>query len=432
LNLTTARVLNLAARGAQRIPASVALLAIVVVTFFFQGGSPAKAMNTGGRPASELRVVFWRYHLRGQEDYYRDLAQAFENANPGHRVVVELEDWNTAHDKIREWIANGDGPDLTIIPDVWLAEFAPGLNPYAESLPEGLLEDFNPTMLDRSRLNGQVLGLVWAASTKVLFYRTDLFAQAGLQPPSNWQELLTSAERLNRPPEIHGIAIPGAPKLDTADNFYFFLWSNGGELLASNGQPLLDSRESVESLTFLRDLVRRYRVTEPDVESCDRPCAEDLFASGKAAMVETGPWMIQTIAAQAHPVPFSVVPLPTKKKRATQLVTDHLVLLKGSRAKPEAVRFIKFAYQPSWRLRWARLGMVPELQSVENDSFFTRDPLWRVFVAELSHARWVPIVKWQPIDAAISYTLGEVFSGRAEPSEELNSLSRQIRHLLDK
>jgi ABC-type glycerol-3-phosphate transport system substrate-binding protein len=430
--MATAKLSNLVARGVPQIRVSAALLSIAVVTFFFLGGSSTRALNTGVRAAPELRIVFWRYHLHGQEDYYRDLAEAFEDANPGHRVVIELEDWNTAHDKIRQWIANGGGPDLTVIPDVWLAEFAPGLDPYTESLPEGFLKDFNPTMLDRSRLNGQVLGLVWAASTKVLFYRTDLFAQAGLQPPSNWQELLTSARKLNRPPEIHGMAIPGAPKLDTADNFYFFLWSNGGELRASDGRPLFDSRESVESLTFLRDLVSKYRVTEPDVETCDRPCAEDLFVRGKAAMVETGPWMIQTIAAQAHPVPFSVVPLPIKTKRATQLVTDHLVLLKGSRAEPEAVQFIKFAYQPSWRLRWARLGMVPELQSVEDDPFFAHDPLWHVFVSELSHARWVPIVKWQPVDAAISHTLGEVFSGRVEPSEGLKSLSRQIRHFLGK
>jgi ABC-type glycerol-3-phosphate transport system substrate-binding protein len=285
-------------------------------------------------------------------------------------------------------------------------------------------------MLDRSRFQGQVLGLIWAASTKALFYRTDLFDRAGIRPPSNWRELLVAAQKLSQPPDVYGLAVPGAPAADTADNFYFFLWSDGGQLFTPQGRPALNSPEAVESLTFFRDLVRRYRVTEPAVVRCDRPCAEDLFARGKAAMVETGPWLIRTISAQATPVPFSVVPLPRNKEAVTQLVTDHLVLLKSSRRESEALEFIKFAYQPSWRLRWARLGMVPELKVVENDKFFRDDPVWRVFISRLGQARWVPLMKWEPVDRAIRDTIGEVLGGQAEPREALESLSEEIQNLV--
>ena len=192
------------------------------------------------RPASELRFVAWRYHLVGQEEYYRDLAQAFERAHPGKRIVVELNDWTLAHDRVRHWISEGQGPDLTIVPDVWLAEFAPGLDAYVGKLPVSFLGDFSPIMLERSRLQGQIQGLVWAASTKALFYRTDLFNRAGIRPPSNWQELQVAAQKLNRPPEVYGLAVPGAPQLDTADNFYFFLWSDGGQLFTPSWQASLE------------------------------------------------------------------------------------------------------------------------------------------------------------------------------------------------
>jgi ABC-type glycerol-3-phosphate transport system substrate-binding protein len=386
-------------------------------------------LMAGDKSAAELRIVAWKYHLVGQEEYYRDLVQAFERAHPEDKIVVELDDWTHAHDRIRQWASSGDSPDLTIVPDVWLAEFAPALDTYADRMPAGFLDHFNPIVLERSRSHGQIQGLVWAASTKALFYRTDLFSRAGIQPPSNWQELLTAAQRLNRPPEICGLAVPGAPQLDTADSFYFFLWSNGGQLFAPDGRPLVNSPEAIESLTFLRDLVRKYNVTEPDTVKCDRPCAEGLFAQGKAAMVETGPWLSGTISAQAHPVPFSVVPLPRQKDAITQLVTDHLVLMKSSQRKAEALRFIEFAYQPSWRLRWARLGMVPELKEVEKDRFFTNDPVWRVFLSQLDHARWIPLMKWEPVDRAIRDTLEEVLAGRAEPRDALNSLAQQIRML---
>lgn len=403
---------------------------IGLIAIFLLGGLPKGFLIAVSNPATELRFVAWKYHLPGQKEYYRDLGRAFEHAHPGQKVVVELHDWNAAHDRLLNWISNGNGPDLTIVPDVWLAEFASGLDTYVGSLPATLLEDFNPVMLQRSRFRGQVLGLVWAASTKVLFYRTDLFKRAGLQPPSNWHELQVAAQKLNQPPGVYGLALPGAPELDTADNFYLLLWSNGGHLFTAQGRPALDSPEAVESLSFLRNLVCTFRVTEPGVVQCNRTCAEDLFARGKAAMVETGPWMLQTISDQAQPVPFAVAPLPGNKEVVTQLVTDHLVLLRSSRQKSEAVEFIKFAYQASWRLRWARLGMVPELKTVENNKFFRDDRVRREFISQLSHAQWIPLIKWEPIDIAIRNSLGQVLEGCIDPREALDSLSNQIQILL--
>ena len=179
-------------------------------------------------------------------------------------------------------------------------------------------------MLERYQLNGQNLGLVWAASTKVLLYRTDLFSQVDLHPPKgSVAGCGTGAQSTSG--TLWDCRFRSRQTPFSADgNFYFLLWTNGGDLLASDGRPLLNSPEAVESLTLLRDMVRKYRVTEPEIENCDRPCAEDLFARGKAAMVETGPWMIRTMAAKPHPIPYSVVPLPANKEAATQLVTDHL------------------------------------------------------------------------------------------------------------
>jgi len=110
---------------------------VAVIAVLLLGCSSAE--SAVGGDASELRIVVWQYHLVGQQEYYRELAQAFERANPGHRVVIRLESWNTAHDKIRHWVSAGEGPDLTIVPDVWLAEFASGLDPYADSLPAAFL-----------------------------------------------------------------------------------------------------------------------------------------------------------------------------------------------------------------------------------------------------------------------------------------------------
>jgi multiple sugar transport system substrate-binding protein len=400
-----------------------------LVSIVLLGCSLGEILFAANEPSMEVRFAAWKYHLIGQEEYYRDLVQAFERAHPGERVVVELNEWTAAHDRIRDWISTRQGPDLTIIPDVWLAEFAPFLERYPAQLPAGFMDEFDHAMLERSRYEGEIRGLVWAASTKALFYRTDLFRQAQLSPPRTWDDLLGRAKKLNRPPQMYGLALPGAPELDTADNFYFFLWSNGGKIFDENGKVALDRPEALEALTFYRDLVLKYHVTEPDALKCNRPCAEAVFAEGKAAMVETGPWAIATFRSTRPSVPFSVVPLPKRKEQITQLVTDHLVLLKSSKHKDAALEFIKFAYQPSWRLRWARLGMVPERMDVGASDYFRSDPAWRVFTSVLDQARWLPLVRWEPMDRAIRNSLVEVLSGRVQPERALRDLAVQLSAL---
>jgi len=407
--------------------ANYRLMAIVLLGCWF-----GKFACAAKPPASEIRFVAWKYHLIGQEEYYRDLAQAFERAHPGERVVVELNEWTVAHDRIKDWISKGQGPDLTVIPDVWLAEFAPFLERYPAKFLSGFMSEFYPAMLERSRYKGEILGLVWAASTKALFYRTDLFRQVRLSPPSNWDDLLAAAKKLTRPPQVYGLALPGAPELDTADNFYFFLWSNGGEIFDKNGNVAVDRPEAREALTFYRDLVVKAQVTEPGVLGCNRPCAEDLFAEGKAAMVETGPWAIATFRASRASIPFSVVSLPKKREQITQLVTDHLVLLRGSKHKDAALEFITFAYQPCWRLRWDRLGMVPERKDVAANEYFRTDPAWRVFTSVLDEARWLPLMRWEPIDRAIRSSLVEVLSGRVQPGPALSDLAARLSALAEK
>ena len=143
-------------------------------------------------------------------------------------------------------------------------------------------------------------------------------------------------------------------------------------------------------------------------------------------MVETGPWAIATFRSSRPSVPFGVVPLPKRKEQVTQLVTDDLVLLRSSEHKDVALDFIKFAYQPSWRLRWARLGMVPERKDVAANEYFRRDPAWRVFTSVLDQVRWLPLIRWEPIDRAIRTSLVEVLSGRVQPEPALSDLAAQL------
>lgn len=101
---------------------------------------------------------------------------------------------------------------------------------------------------------------VWALPynlvVRALFYRKDLFEEAGLdpkRPPRNWEELYECSRRLSDPSKgLYGLQVTRGDH--AAWDFMPFLWSAGGEAVTkdSKGQwkAVFDSDEAVTALDF--------------------------------------------------------------------------------------------------------------------------------------------------------------------------------------
>ncbi|MBC7286574.1 MAG: extracellular solute-binding protein, partial [Armatimonadetes bacterium] len=341
-----------------------------------------------------------------------------------------LGQWADAHKQIAAWIAAGKGPDLVVVPDIWIPEFADALEPYPETLPAAEKARFYPVLWEKGRYRGKVYGLVWATSTKALLYRRDLFARAGLKPPETWDDLLAAAKALSRPPDVYGIGIPAKLDYDTTDNFYFFLWSAGGDFFDSDGRVVLDGLLPLACMQWYSDLYLRHRVTQPSPSAWHRNECQRLFERGRLAMFETGPWAVAALGKHNPGLDYAVTRLPispptlpvrvgnrtaqvkAKPTRVTQVITDHLMLMRYSPNKDAALSFIRFAYQRQWRQRFCELGMVPELVEVGSSSHFQGDSRWKVFVDALADGKYVPLMRWEPVELALQQSIWSVFSGR--------------------
>jgi N,N'-diacetylchitobiose transport system substrate-binding protein len=389
-----------------------------------------------------LRFQAWDYQMPGEPEFYQRLVADFEAAHPGDTVEFTLGQWTGAHGLVEGWVEAGEGPDLVVVPDIWIAEFADAFVPYADDLPQAEKDRFQPILLQKAIRDGHVTGLVWATSTKALFYRTDLFAAAGLEPPRDWYELLRAARRLHDPPRVYGIGIPGLKTYDTTDNFYFFFWGAGGEFYDENGRSGLRSDVARASLQFYVDLVNRYHVTQPEVTTWHRNEAQELFEQGRLAMFETGPWAVAAIAKRAPGLQYAVAALPVSPRSVrvriaggppqtvelrptatTQVITDHLMLMRYSKQQDLARKFIRFAYQTKYRQAFCELGMVPELVEVGQSPFFQNDPRWKIFVDIIPTGKAIPMVRWEPVELAMQQALYEVFSGRRSVPEVLDQVA---------
>jgi len=117
----------------------------------------------------------------------------------------------------------------------------------------------------------------WA---QLLYYRTDLFDEAGLEPPTTYDDILAAAETLDSE-EVAGFVGATAPgDAFTEQTFEHVALGNGCELVDEAGEVLLDSPECVAALEFYGSLIEDYSV--PGAQDVDTTRAS--YFAGQAAM----------------------------------------------------------------------------------------------------------------------------------------------------
>ncbi len=129
-------------------------------------------------------------------------------------------------------------------------------------------------------LNGTVYALPYATSVYGLWYRTDLFEEAGLEPPTNYDELLAVAKALTDPAKgIYGIAIPGSTNA-SVNFFSTFLWQNCQDYFTPQGELTFDQPEALEAV---KKWVALTEYTPPGFENWSWGDQITAFVTGQAA-----------------------------------------------------------------------------------------------------------------------------------------------------
>lgn len=88
-----------------------------------------------------------------------------------------------------------------------------------------------------------------------LWYRADLFEEAGLNPPETWADIVAAAKHFNNPSEgFYGILIPSSMDQFAEQVFTQLALSNGAKMFDADGNLIFNSPEMVETLAFMKEL----------------------------------------------------------------------------------------------------------------------------------------------------------------------------------
>jgi raffinose/stachyose/melibiose transport system substrate-binding protein len=338
-------------------------------------------------PAWAGDITFWTWR---QEDRaaYGELFAEFQKQNPDIHVKFEAFATENYPTIVSTALAGGRGGD------VLHTRAYGGLEQFAKSgyllalddktVPE--LANLPPDALrsESLRSDGKVYSLSFASQTLGLFVNKEVFAKAGLQPPTTWDELLTLCAAL----KAKGI-IPIANGTATAwmDEVFASIFINP---FLGQGfiDELLDGRATFSDPRYVAALAHLLELKDflpPGSTGIDYATAQQLFLSGRAAMFAGGSFEIANFRKQNPKIDMDFLAPPAPKPGAPRPVSKFFdggyAVNAKSANQADALKLVRWMGTPAFGTKFsALLGNISPIQGVTNP-----DPLLAK-VAEMNKA----------------------------------------------
>ena len=326
----------------------------------------------------------------------KTILDEFETENPN--IKIELDEVPNA-DILTKLTAYAEANDLPDIIDgqFGLASFinldaALDITEYVED--EGLAESFIPVALTAGKdSEGRILGLPFYTGTDALYYRTDHFEEAGLDPtapPTTWEQLTEYAKALTNPRAgRYGFGMYG--KTHTVRCIHF-MQNNGpdGEMMRLEDDGtwtiLVNSPESIEAIEYMVSLARDAKVVPPNVVEMDYPANVAAFSGGNISMLTTGPWGAQTFIATNPEIEgkFAVAKHPTPTGDTPMLRQGSLIYAVGrtSEHPDEAFQLLHWFTHDRQPYFAAKAKYGPTTLAALEDPAIAEDPFLTIFLEQ--------------------------------------------------
>lgn len=245
-----------------------------------------------------------------------DVIPEFERqmADAGTPVAVEFIEGGVPGDEFKTQLALdlsvGEGPDLMAFDQFWVAEFeaAGYLEPLSELVGDAAVqwegwEQIPEAVQGSFALDDQRYGLPFGTDGRVIFYRTDLFEQAGLPTdwqPQSWQDIRDAAETIAATlPEVTPLQLNAGVSMGEATTLQGYIplqLGAGGQLYDGGWLP---DRDAVREAVRFYDEVYAAGLADADLQlrADGRERSFQQFAEGTMAMLIEGDFFWRAVVA---------------------------------------------------------------------------------------------------------------------------------------
>lgn len=404
--------------------------------------------------AGQVKLRFSDWHLT-EDVWNKSLNQGmdiFHKKYPNIKVSLEPVSYKEKETKYTVESAAGRAPDVFHVhafslPMFFSKGYAKDLTAFIDKEGPGFMDAWYPLPTNLMKHGGKVHAMPGDYMTMVLFYNTEMFKAAGLdpnKPPKTWDGFLEYAKKLTRDTDGDGkvdqwgFGTVGAKSPGFSLRFGPFIWSFGGDYLTADmKRSALDSPEAKEAFTFFVELYTKHKVVPPGLTAMNPQEVRTQLAQKKVAMILGSGWT-PPIVNKINPDlnAFQVLkaaPAPMKRKQATAIWLSSWVMSPNTKNPKEAWELLKFITSKEMELKWfvdnrvtsARQdvsGVAPEI---------LKDKFASVLASQLPYGKVEPQIKeWPEIMDTFTTSLQEAIVGMKTPEKALSEAHERINAIL--
>jgi multiple sugar transport system substrate-binding protein len=350
--------------------AIAAAVSLVVAGCSGSGGS--------GSSGSGSTITYWASNQGTSLDNDKQVLTPVLNdftKQTGIKVKLEVIGWNDLQTRIQTAVTSGQGPDVLNIGNTWAASLqATGaFLPFGDSEMKAIggEDKFVKTALETGGASGQTVtsvplyGLAYG-----LYYNKKMFSDAGVQPPTTWEELVDAAKKVTNG-TTYGFSLAAGSYTENAHFAFINSAQNGGEWFDKDGKPTFTSSENVDGIKRYLDLMQTDKVVNPSNAQYDNGVqAVNDFATGKVGMILSQNNADASIVSNGMKSDqYGVVPFPAPeggKKIASFPAGINLSIFKNTKNKDAALKFVKYMTSESTQSKLAKpYATLPVLDGVK-------------------------------------------------------------------
>ena len=317
--------------------------------------------------AGDVTIRMWTFldptnTSNGRSIALQKMIDRFEEENPGVKVVVEPQQWDTMTGKFMAAATTGEAPDI-----MWCARdelfgvlnaglLEPLENLFMGDWTQEQIDDVDDGFFRFGERDGKHYTLCLNKNCTGFFYREDLLEAAGLEVPTTFDELYDAAQKLTQEidgQQVYGLGMSFSTETNDAQAIVNWLLQEQGTLFNEDGTAKWANENGVAALEWIKKCIDT-GVTPADAVN---KTIEDIyteFASGKYAMTIASAVRLGTSRANASfdGSTIQFAPLPG----GTIIDGWFAGVYSGSANKELAGKFLELMYDNESDLLWINDG----------------------------------------------------------------------------